>query len=386
MWYWRFDLARHNENDRKAQVHSPAQKLFFLMRATTGTQMASDRIHHAALILIATIATVVALSLASSVFAPIAFALFIIAFVWPLQRGLQTFLPKLLALAITVVVIVVVFCAFGWLIVWAFSRVGRWVVNDAARFQLLYEQATGWLEGHGIAVAGLWSEHFNVGWLLRTAQGVTGRLNSTMSFWLVVLVYVILGLLEIDDFSRKARTMGNRDIGEVLLNGSINTAAKIRRYMLVRTQMSLMTGLLVWGFAKLVGLQLAAEWGVIAFALNYIPFIGPLIATLFPTVFAMAQFESWQSVIAVFACLNLIQFVVGSYIEPRVSGTALSISPAIVLFAVFFWSFLWGVFGAFIGVPITIAVLTFCAQHPSSRWLAELLGTPDKHPLPARLD
>ena len=98
------------------------------------------------------------------------------------------------------------------------------------------------------------------------------------------------------------------------------TAAKIRRYMLVRTQMSLITGLLVWGFAKLVGLQLAAEWGVIAFALNYIPFIGPLIATVFPTAFAATQFESWQSVVIVFACLNLIQFIVGSYVEPRVSG------------------------------------------------------------------
>lgn len=342
--------------------------------------MTSDRIHHAALVLMATIATVVALSLASSVFAPVAFALFIIAIMWPLQKGLQGVLPKLVALALTVIVMVVVFFAFGSLIVWAFSRVGRWIVNDAGRFQLLYDQAAAWLEGHGIAVAGLWSEHFNVGWLLRTAQGLTGRLNNTVSFWLVVLVYVILGLLEVDDFGRKTRSMGNRDIGNVLYNGSVITAAKIRRYMLVRTQMSLITGLLVWGFAKLVGLQLAAEWGVIAFALNYIPFIGPLIATVFPTVFAATQFASWQSVIMVFACLNVIQFIVGSYVEPRVSGNALSISPSVVLFAVFFWSFLWGIFGAFIGVPITIAALTFCAQHPSCRWLDELLGGAAKSP------
>ena len=105
--------------------------------------------------------------------------------------------------------------------------------------------------------------------------------------------------------------------------------------------------------------------------MNYVPFMGPLVATVFPTLFAMTQFGSWQAVIAVFACLNLIQFIVGSYIEPRVAGSALSISPPIVLFSVFFWSYLWGVFGAFIGVPITIALITFCALHPSSRWLAE---------------
>ena len=81
--------------------------------------------------------------------------------------------------------------------------------------------------------------------------------------------------------------------------------------------MSLATGVLVWALASLAGLQFAREWGIIAFALNYIPFIGPFIATVFPTLFALAQFASWQAALAVFACLNVIQFVIGSYIEPR---------------------------------------------------------------------
>jgi predicted PurR-regulated permease PerM len=286
-------------------------------------------------------------------------------------------MPKLIALAITIALIATVVFAFGSLVAWALGRVIRSVINDAPRFQLLYENATTWLESHGIAVTGLWSEHFNVAWLVRTAQGLTGRLNSMISFWLVVLVYVLLGLLEVEDFGRKARALQNQEMGQLLLGGSKATASKIRRYMLVRTQMSVMTGLLVWLFAKLVGLQLAVEWGVIAFTLNYIPFLGPLIATVFPTAFAMAHFNSWQAVVFVFLCLNLIQFIVGSYIEPRVSGSALSISPSVVLFAVFFWTFLWGIFGAFIGVSITIAFLTFCAQHPSSRWIAEFLGKPE---------
>ena len=288
-------------------------------------------------------------------------------------------LPQLLALAVSVVVMVVAFAAFGSLTVWALGRVGRWIVSDAVRFQLFYDQATTWLEGHGIAVAGVWSENFNVGWMLRTVQTVTGRLNSTMSFWLVVLVYVILGLLEVDDFGRKVRAMRNRESGERPARGSAATAAKIRRYMLVRTLMSIITGLLVWALRQAGrACRLRPNGASSPLRLNYIPFLGPLIATVFPTLFAMTQFGSWQAVIAVFACLNLIQFIVGSYIEPRVSGNALSISPCVVLFAVFFWSYLWGIFGAFIGVPITIAFLTFCAQHPSSMWLAELFGSPEE--------
>jgi predicted PurR-regulated permease PerM len=77
-----------------------------------------------------------------------------------------------------------------------------------------------------------------------------------------------------------------------------------------------------------------------------------------------------------FACLNVIQFLVGSYLEPRVAGNTLSMSPFLVLLSVFFWTWLWGIAGALIGVPIVIAVLTLCEQHEASRWVAELCGAP----------
>jgi AI-2 transport protein TqsA len=317
-----------------------------------------------------------ALYSARSVFAPTAFALFIIAIVWPLQRALQARLPKLLALAISILTTIVIVTAVASMIVWGFGRVGRYIANDAPRFQLLYNQSTSWLEEHGIVVAGLWAEHFNVGWLIRLLQQITTRINSTLSFLIVVLIYVLLGLLEVDTVARKLRDMKNQAVGKALLAGGAETAAKLRKYMLVRSLMSVMTGVLVWGFVSLAGLPLAAEWGVIAFVLNYIPFIGPFVATVFPTLFAIAQFQSWQMAIIVFCGLNLIQFLVGSYLEPRVAGSVLSISPFLVLLAVLFWSFLWGIAGAFIGVPIVIAALTICKQYPSSRWLADLLGGP----------
>jgi predicted PurR-regulated permease PerM len=336
--------------------------------------MTRDGWLHAVLGIVAAIAIFAALQVAGSVFAPLACALFIIAVLAPMQSRLELRLPRLLALAIVLLSTVVVLVMFASLVAWSLRRVAQWLVADAARLQVLYDQATAWLEAHGIGVAKLWAEHFNVRWLVRVAQEIAGRLNATIGFWLVVLAYVILGLLEAEDARRRIGAMANREAARVLIEGSAASAAKFRRYLLIRTQMSVATGLLVWGLASLTGLQLAAEWGIIAFALNYIPFIGPFIATVFPTLFALAQFASWQAALAMFACLNIIQFVIGSYIEPRVSASALAVSPFVVLFAVFFWTFLWGVFGAFIGVPVTIAVLTFCDKHPSSRWLSDLLG------------
>jgi AI-2 transport protein TqsA len=150
---------------------------------------------------------------------------------------------------------------------------------------------------------------------------------------------------------------------------------------MVRTIMSLLTGVVVWAFATAMGLELAAEWGAIALVLNYIPFIGPLVATLFPTAFAILQFGEWQVALTVFVVLQVVQSVGGSAIEPWLTGARLSLSPFMVLLAVFLGSLIWGIQGAFIGVPIMIAALCICEEFPASRWVAELLSGRDG-PLP----
>src|SRR5271166_6439614 len=86
------------------------------------------------------ILVVAALAIARPVFAPLTFALFIIAIVWPLQSRLQARLPKLVALAISMLVTIVVIGAFAWVITWGLNRVGRYVVADTARFQMIYNQ------------------------------------------------------------------------------------------------------------------------------------------------------------------------------------------------------------------------------------------------------
>jgi len=315
-----------------------------------------------------------ALYLARAILAPVAFALFVIAIAWPLQRYLQGRIPKLLALLVTVLAVLVVLTLFVSLIVWGFGRIGQWVIDNAAKFQLFYVHLTTWLEGHGFAVANQIAESFNMSWLIRAAQQIGGRVQGLVSFIVIAFAFTVLGLLEVDITQRNLARIENTGKGQVLSRAGADIAAKLQKYMLVRSVMSVLTGALIWVVTLLAGLELATAWGVIAFVLNYIPFIGPLIATVFPTLFAIAQFGSLELALIIFVCLNLIQFLVGSYLEPRMAGAALSLSPFLVLFAVFFWTFLWGIPGAFIGVPIVIAALTVCAEYDSTRWVATLLS------------
>jgi AI-2 transport protein TqsA len=339
--------------------------------------MLHDRLTQTLLALCTAVLVLAALDYASAILAPIAFALFTIAVVWPLQSRLQARLPKLLALAITMAVILAAIALLALLLVWAFSKVGQWLIANAPRFQILYVHATDWLDGHGISIAGPVAEMVNMGWLVRAIQQIGGRLNGFISFLIIAFVFTLLGLLEVDVVQRNIARLENKALAHSMLRAGSDVAAKFQKYILVRSVMSVLTGAVIWAVALAAGLELATAWGVIAFTLNYIPFLGPLVATVFPTLFALAQFESLQLGLVVFLSLNLIQFLIGSYLEPRIAGATLSVSPFLILFAVFFWTFLWGLPGAFIGVPIVIALLAACDEHESTRWIATLLSGRD---------
>jgi AI-2 transport protein TqsA len=318
-----------------------------------------------------------ALYFARSIFAPFAFALFIMAIVWPVQSTLQNRLPQFVALFLTLIATVLVIVAFGTMVAWAVSVVAEWMISHAPRFQEIYLEWAHWLEEHDILIVGRFSEHFDAIWMVRMLQTVAGHVNKTVGFALLAFVFMMLALLETGDLQQKLTSLGERREFRELSQAGAEIATKFRKYMLVRTLVSALTGVAVWTFALIAGLELAVAWGIIAFALNYIPFIGPFVATILPGLFALAQFDSWQSVAIVFVGLTMIQFLIGNYLEPRITGAALAISPLAVIFAVFFWSFLWGIPGAVIGVPITIAILALCEHSDSTRWIAMLLsGTP----------
>jgi AI-2 transport protein TqsA len=337
-------------------------------------QVLQDRTIKILLLLCSVVLIFAALYFARAIIAPVTLSLFIIAVAWPLQSALERRMPKLLALLGTILAILAVIAVLEYLVIWGFGHVVQWLIANADRLQALYKQATDWLNEHGISITSLVTENYNASWIIGAAREIGGRGYTLISFAVIAFTFTVLGLLEVESVRNKIGRLQQPGVGTSLLVAGKEIAVKFQKYMLVRSLMSMLTGVVVWCFALAAGIELATAWGVIAFVLNYIPFIGPLVATIFPTLFTLVQSGSWQLAIVVFACLNLIQFLIGSYLEPRIAGATLSMSPFAILFAVFFWSFLWGVPGAFIGVPILIAFLTVCEENESTRWIAMLLS------------
>jgi AI-2 transport protein TqsA len=134
--------------------------------------MTQDRTIKTLLLFCATILVFGALYLARAIIAPVAFSLFVIAIVWPMQRTLQKRLPELLALTITILGVLVVISVLGLLLIWGFSKVVQWLANNAGRLQTLYVQATDWLDAHGVSVADMVSQEYNnTSWLVPAVKG-----------------------------------------------------------------------------------------------------------------------------------------------------------------------------------------------------------------------
>lgn len=342
--------------------------------------MEHDRVVRTTLLLSTSVVILAALYFSCAITAPVTFALFTVAIAWPLQSALQRKIPKLLAVALTIVVTIAILAGLVFLVVWGFGLVVQWLVNNTERLHTLYSQASEWLDSHGVSFSTLVADNYSPGWITGTIREVGGRGYGLVSFFVIAFAFIFLGLLEVDIARANIDHLNNPSLRRSLLASAGEIAEKFQKYMIVRSTMSLLTGVVVWSFALVAGIELATAWGVIAFVLNYIPFIGPLIATVFPTLFVLVQTGSWEACFVVFAGLNFIQFFIGSYLEPRIAGAALSMSPFVVLLAVFFWSFLWGIAGAFIGLPITIALLTICEQHESTEWIALLLSGSERKP------
>lgn len=339
--------------------------------------MLNDRTIKTLLLLCTVILILGALHLARAIVAPVALALFIISVAWPLQSTLERRMPKLVALVVTIVTILAIIAVLEYLVIWGFAHVVRWLVANTDRLQALYTQATDWLDAHGVSITSLVTESYSAQWIIGAFREIGGRGYRLITFAVIAFTFTVLGLLEVDSVRKKILRLGDASLRTSLLMTGNDIAVKFQKYMLVRSLMSMLTGVVVWCFALIAGIELATAWGAIAFVLNYIPFIGPLLATIFPTLFALVQSGSWQVAIFVFASLNVIQFLIGSYLEPRLAGATLYMSPFVILLTIFFWSFLWGVSGAFMGVPIMIAFLTICEKHEATRWVADLLSGHD---------
>jgi predicted PurR-regulated permease PerM len=216
------------------------------------------------------------------------------------------------------------------------------------------------------------------GAILSAAQGVGGAV-------LLIIIYFGFMVAGRRRISRKIDAMGSGGGRNAIKEIIQRITVDIRTYLWVQT----LTGAMLAAASALVMLAIGLDnvlfWTVVLFLLSFIPQIGVTIGSIAPALFALLQFpEPWQA-IGVFGGIQVVAFIIGNMIYPQMQADTQNIDPVTTLVALSLWTFLWGVPGAFLAVPMTLMLMMVFAQFDGTRWVAAALsndGKPDFRKLP----
>lgn len=202
-------------------------------------------------------------------------------------------------------------------------------------------------------------------------SALTGLFGNTFT----ILLYMLFLLLEEPIFPYKLKAMYPDKKRLDHVNTMISKIdASVGSYIALKTVVSLTTGVLSYIALLFIGVDAPAFWAFLIFILNFIPTIGSLIATTFPTIFALLQFGELTPAILVLGIVGVIQLIVGNLIEPKLMGNTLNISPLVVFIALAVGGVIWGITGMLLSVPITVVLIIIMSEFPETRSIAILLS------------
>lgn len=205
-------------------------------------------------------------------------------------------------------------------------------------------------------------------------QRMSGSFFAFLGDTMWVLLFLIFLMAEREGFPRRILRSLGRENSEPVLEALGRINKSVQHYLGLKTAISALTGVLVSVSLMLFGIHFALLWGVLAFALNFIPNIGSLISVAPPVAITLFQTGSMTKTLVVAGMLISIQMVVGNVVEPKVMGQGLNLSPLVVLLSLLFWGWMWGIPGMLLSVPLTAAIKIGMEQLDSTRPVARLMA------------
>ncbi|NJL12616.1 MAG: AI-2E family transporter [Microscillaceae bacterium] len=195
--------------------------------------------------------------------------------------------------------------------------------------------------------------------VFETIEASLGSFVGFFSNLLTMLLFLMFMLLSRETLKRKIYEFLNSQrvedqAGRLMLNSIVE---QIQDYLWLKSLISISTGFSVWLAAIILGLDFAIVWGFLAFLLNFIPSIGPILAAIPPILLAVFQYFDylgWALLIAI--VMVLIQFISGNIVEPKLMGDRLNLNILVVLLCLFVWGMIWGFVGMILSVPLTASL------------------------------
>ena len=328
-----------------------------------------------ALLGVASVVVIVAgLKAASSLFVPFLLAGFVgllcaPALFWLRDRGL----PTPLALIAVLLGLFGIGGGFGGLMSSSINEFTRLLPSYQERFGSVVASIFQTLAGFGIDFGTSPEEAnpFDPKAALGMVGNLAGNLGSLLNNAFLIFLTICFILLEASSFPGKMReAFGHSPEVERRMT---EIGESIRRYLGIKTLTSMLTGLLAYTAVMILGVQFAPLWGLVAFLLNFVPAIGSVMAAI-PVIALALVDNSIQTAAFVAMSYVGINIAIGNFLEPRVMGDGMGLSPLIVVTSLVFWGWVLGPVGMVLAVPLTVILRILLGAQPETQWVAVLLG------------
>ena len=312
------------------------------------------------------------LKIAAPIFVPFLLAIFISILVSPMLKLLKSKgLSNGIAILIIIALIGLVGLFIGSILGASVADFRQDLPEYSSKLSLISMQIQQGLANIGLVIdKDQWSESFNPSILLAAVGSSLTSFGGVLTNSFLILLTVVFILTENITFSEKLKNATGKKDGQLWLQ---NFATSVHRYIAIKGVVSLLTGFLVFVLLKLIGVEYAVLWSVIAVLLNFIPTVGSIIAAVPPVLLSLVQLSVPDSIFVLLGYL-VINLFVGNYIEPRWMGKGLNLSPFVVFVSLVFWGWILGPVGMLLSIPLTILVKIGLETQEETKWIAVLLG------------
>lgn len=315
--------------------------------------------------------------IAADMIVPFILAMFIAVILNPLIRRLERLrVPRVLAISLVVMAIVMLMALLLAYLGTSLNELARTLPQYRSSLITPLQAIEPWLQRAGITVSvDELVKYIDPNAAMTLVSSLITQLSNAMTSVFLLLLTVVFMLFEVPQLPLKLQQLMSRPAEGM---GAIQRALdSVSQYLVLKTAISLVTGLIVWVMLATLDVRFAFVWGLLAFSLNYIPNIGSVLAAI-PPVAQVLVFSGLYDALLVVAGYLAINLVFGNIIEPRIMGRGLGLSTLVVFLSLIFWGWLLGPVGMLLSVPLTIVVKIGLEQSEGGKGIAVLLSDMSK--------
>lgn len=212
----------------------------------------------------------------------------------------------------------------------------------------------------------------NPGAAMGLVATILNSLKGVLTNTFLIIFTTIFMLLEASSFSTKVQAAFGRSTDS--LERPRAFLNNLGRYLGIKTIVSFATGICAGVLTATIGLDFPLLWAMLAFLLNYVPTIGSIIAAVPAVLLALVQLGPGAAGATAIG-FGAINVVFGNFLEPRLLGYGVGISPLVVFLGLVFWGFVFGPVGMLLSVPLTMTLKLALENDERTRWIAILIGS-----------